>query len=309
MTAKQTTATFSARVSKLTNSTYVVVGEYVNNKTKIAIKHTKCNQTYLVKPKGFLDGNRCPHCRNKLRGAKPKSQQQFESEVMEKTAGEYTVIGQYSGVLNKVEIRHNTCGNSWGVTPNKFLSVGIRCPTCARLSSAQSQMYSTKEFTQKVEERFPNEYTIMSEYVGSQKKVLVKHLPCGHEWWIKASHLLSQNMCPYCKSSKGEALTRQCLTTLGLHFIEQKTFPNLLYKKRLSYDFYIPSKNTLIEYQGKQHYEPIDFFGGTERFLAQQNKNNIKRRYAEEHGLHLLEIPYSINTFDSILAYLEKNIK
>lgn len=53
MARKQTTETFTARVAELTDNEYIVVGEYVNNKTKIAITHTTCNTTYLVKPKGF----------------------------------------------------------------------------------------------------------------------------------------------------------------------------------------------------------------------------------------------------------------
>ena len=34
----------------------------------------------------------------------------------------------------------------------------------------------------------------------------------------------------------------------------------------LSYDFYIPNNNVVIEFQGKQHFEPIEYFGGKEYF-------------------------------------------
>ena len=309
MARKQTTETFTARVAELTDNEYIVVGEYVNNKTKIAITHTTCNTTYLVKPKGFLDGNRCPHCRNKLRGAKPKTQEQFAEEVANLTDNEYIVVGEYTGATNKVAIQHRICGNSWKVSPNSFLSRGTRCPTCVRDMTAQEQRYSTEQFIQRLEERFPKEYTVLSEYMGSKKKVLVRHNRCGNEWEIKASHLLHQNMCPRCKSSKGEALIRKYLTNIGLDFTEQQTFPSLELKKSLSYDFYIPSQQLLIEYQGIQHYEPIAHFGGTKRFELQQESDKRKRKYASEHGLRLVEVPYSLDTLEKVSTYLEQEVK
>lgn len=309
MAKKQTTETFTARVAELTNNEYIVVGEYVNNKTKIAITHTTCNTTYLVKPKGFLDGNRCPHCRNKLRGAKQKTQEQFAEEVANLTDNEYIVVGEYTGATNKVSVQHRICGNSWRVSPNSFLSRGTRCPTCVRSMTAQEQRHSTEQFIKKLEERFPKEYTVLSEYTGSKKKVLVRHNRCGNEWEIKASHLLHHNMCPRCKSSRGEALIRKYLTNMGLEFTEQQTFPNLELKKPLSYDFYIPSQQLLIEYQGIQHYEPIAHFGGAERFKLQQESDKRKRKYANEHGLLLVEVPYSLDTIEKVSAYLEKEIK
>ena len=34
----------------------------------------------------------------------------------------------------------------------------------------------------------------------------------------------------------------------------------------LSLDFYLPDYNTAIECQGEQHFKPIDFYGGEEKF-------------------------------------------
>ena len=34
--------------------------------------------------------------------------------------------------------------------------------------------------------------------------------------------------------------------------------------------FYLPSFNLLIEYNGIQHYEPVDFFGGEEQLIKQK---------------------------------------
>ena len=75
----------------------------------------------------------------------------------------------------------------------------------------------------------------------------------------------------------------------------------------LLYDFGILKDNTiimLIECQGKQHYEAIDFFGGEEQFEIQKRNDMKKRDYAKANGIPLIEIPYSINTYPKMKKYL-----
>ena len=62
---------------------------------------------------------------------------------------------------------------------------------------------------------------------------------------------------------------------------------------KLSYDFYLPDYNLLIEYQGIQHKEPVIFFGGDKALRSQQARDRIKREYALSHNINLLEIWYN----------------
>ena len=64
--------------------------------------------------------------------------------------------------------------------------------------------------------------------------------------------------------------------------------------------------NLLIEYQGIQHFKPIDTFGGEERFKYQQEKDNIKRAFAKENNIKLIEIPYTYKTKEDIKKFLSK---
>ena len=64
--------------------------------------------------------------------------------------------------------------------------------------------------------------------------------------------------------------------------------------------------NVLIEYQGEQHYEPQDFFGGEERYIEQQEHDKRKREYAKLHNIKLLEISYK--NFDNITEILNKEL-
>ena len=73
-------------------------------------------------------------------------------------------------------------------------------------------------------------------------------------------------------------------------------------KKSLSYDFYLPDYNLFIEYQGIQHYKPIDFFGGEKSFKNQQKNDELKRMYAKKNSIELLEISYiDFNNIEQIL--------
>jgi hypothetical protein len=70
----------------------------------------------------------------------------------------------------------------------------------------------------------------------------------------------------------------------------------------LRFDFFIPTQNIAIEYQGKQHYEPIEIFGGEQAFKLQQKKDDIKRKYCSKSQINLLEIPYwEFDCIDDIL--------
>lgn len=70
--------------------------------------------------------------------------------------------------------------------------------------------------------------------------------------------------------------------------------PNfLLYENRqLSYDIYIPSLKMAFEYQGKQHFEPVEFFGGEESYIKQKERDKLKKILSESAGVCLVYINY-----------------
>ena len=58
------------------------------------------------------------------------------------------------------------------------------------------------------------------------------------------------------------------------------------------FDFYLPDNNICIEYQGQQHYYPIEHFGGKDRFEEQVQRDLIKKEYCKNNNVILIEIPY-----------------
>ena len=101
------------------------------------------------------------------------------------------------------------------------------------------------------------------------------------------------------RASRGEIKIEEILAESGLKFSEEYIFPDLKSTKGvpLRFDFVVFDDDDqidfIIEYQGKQHYEPSAKFGGTKGFYQQQYNDTQKRRFCALHGFKLIEIPYT----------------
>lgn len=129
---------------------------------------------------------------------------------------------------------------------------------------------------------------------------------CGNIVSIMSGQLKSgKTMSCGCLVSKGEYYVGNILNKMGLNYKKQYTFLDLKGKnKPLRFDFAVFEKeklHCLIEYQGRQHYEPIEDFGGEENFNIQRFYDEKKRHYCEENNIKLIEIPYwDFNKIDEI---------
>lgn len=154
--------------------------------------------------------------------------------------------------------------------------------------------------------------------------------PKHKTWFAVVYSRAAGSECPCCKSSKGEAATEKALLTLEMKFTPQKSVKKLLtmmgvhkdgISGRLSYDFLIHNEDqsvyALIEFQGEHHYRPINFRGSklSERQLQKKfemvlKRDQIKRDFAKEFDIPLLEIPFSdIDNIEILLIEFFKQIK
>jgi hypothetical protein len=124
------------------------------------------------------------------------------------------------------------------------------------------------------------------------------------------SHLALHG-CPICNSSKGELQIYNYLINNGVNFIPQKSFEdckNSNTGRKFRFDFYVPSKNLLIEYDGYQHFESGacmrgKFFLTKKELEKTKYRDKIKTRYAKHNGFRLLRIKYiQFGKIDEILA-------
>lgn len=130
---------------------------------------------------------------------------------------------------------------------------------------------------------------------------------CGSKCVIRKSQLLdgSAKSCG-CLRSTGEMIIAKILKDNKITFKKEISFSELKGTKKgnLYFDFGIYKDNKLkylIEYNGKQHYEPLEFFGGTERFLKQQENDKRKIQYCLEKNLPLIIISYKDDVTEELI--------
>jgi hypothetical protein len=83
-----------------------------------------------------------------------------------------------------------------------------------------------------------------------------------------------------------------------LYYLIKEDFPNLLviqhgrlaFLGRQNYDIWIPKLKIAIEYQGEQHYMPVDYFGGYEAYIATVERDERKRFLSIENGIKLFYV-------------------
>lgn len=291
---------------------YELNTEYTGSKNAVSVTHKVCGKTWNVIAENFIRGTRCPTCTKKVTNEKvhnirANTHESFVNYMQITVGDEYTVIGSYYNTSTPIEIRHNECGTLYKVRPNDFKN-GKRCPKCAIVKRAKKTAKTTKQFSQEIFELTGDEYILLGEYVNWHTNVKMQHSVCGNVWYADPNSFLRGSRCPKCVEPRGERFIREYLEKYSINFVSQKKFSDLKVKRSLSYDFLLPDSKILIEYQGGQHFYPVELFGGEKKFKEQQEHDRLKRKYAKENGYILLELNYKLDSYDKVENFLINNL-
>lgn len=125
---------------------------------------------------------------------------------------------------------------------------------------------------------------------------------CGNITYVDGTMLRSGNTkscgCHKCHSSYEANAIEKWLKEQNISYKKEYTFNDLRGNSGLPlrFDFAIFDNNNLlfcIEYNGRQHYEPIEYFGGKEKFLIQQKYDKQKIEYCSKNNIQLIILPYT----------------
>ncbi len=109
--------------------------------------------------------------------------------------------------------------------------------------------------------------------------------------------------------SKGELLVKDYLDSRKICYNREHTFLGCIYKQPLRFDFYLTEYIACIEFDGIQHFMPVNHYGGQEGFEKTQIRDKIKTDYCAKYDIPLLRIAYNnkdvIHTLDQFLLELE----
>lgn len=146
-------------------------------------------------------------------------------------------------------------------------------------------------------------------YENSKEKVIITCPNHGDFLKTPLQHLQG-NGCPDCIESIGLKKISKYLSKNNINFEIKKKFHDCRNIFELPFDFYIPSLRTCIDFDGIQHFQPIEHFGGLEAYEKLKINDGIKNEYCEEHFINLIRIKYDqVNKIFDILSRLILYIK
>lgn len=202
------------------------------------------------------------------------------------------------------------CGEIFERSFYNFKKFEKRCPKC-RESERSLNMSLNYEYVKNYIESYGAKL-LSNEYVNAKTKLDIQ-CECGRKFKadfdkIKFRGKVRCNACSKKTSSK-EFIISQKLEALNIKYIEQYKFNDCIYKDKLIFDFYIPSLNTCIEYDGEGHYEPFRFSKNKEAMQKKleetQIRDAIKTQYCKDNNIKLIRIPYfEFDNIDEILKCL-----
>jgi len=280
---------------------------YIDINSKITIICPEHGE-FQIFPRNYLKSKvGCPKCAHKIKGMNKikKNSKVFviKAKDVHKNKYDYSKV-EYKGAHNKVCIICPEHGEFWQ-TPSAHL-YGQGCPTCAKIKAKESQIKNTDWFLKQAKIVHGDRYDYSkSNYKGSFEKIEIICPVHGSFWQTSASHL-SGCGCPKCKNkSQSELFTRLKCVFFKEH-IEYEASPKWLNGQ--FFDIYFPKYNVAIEYNGIQHYEPRDQFGGINEYHKTIERDRLKIQKCKDNNCKLFILKYDYCQKDFIKLINDINI-
>lgn len=278
--------------------------------SKEDIKNLDSNITYIcpihgeytTKLENVLAGHSCYKCGRQTALIK-KNQKDIEDRRKNLFSKALAVCEEKGYIFNstKEEIKNNTSIIKY-ICPyhgekkariSNFIQ-GKGCPDCAKDNNRISFQLSFDEVEQRIES-LGGTLINKEEYVNIAEKNLKIICPeCG-EVFITSLRNFTQHggqVCENClgSESNGERKIRYFLENNNIQFEQEKRFHDCRDINPLPFDFYLPESQTVLEYDGKQHYVDNGYFSYS---LAETQKHDkIKNKYCNDNDINLIRIPY-----------------
>lgn len=231
----------------------------------------------------------CSYC-----SGRGKTTEEIQSIVKNK---DVEIISEYKGNEKPISCKCRKCGNMWTTLPKTLITNGAGCPICGRRKANRSEMKSHEQFVKEISVVNPN-IEIIGEYIGAHKKIKCKCKIDGTIWYGYPSNLLNRSAgCPTCNTSRGENKMIKTLEKIGIIYIRQHSFSDCVYISKLKFDAFDIINNIAFEYNGEQHYYPVDFAGkgsdwALEQFELTRKRDVAKINYCNKNNIPMIIIPY-----------------
>lgn len=255
---------------------------------------------YKQKAVYHLRGSGCLKCAGKYR----RTTEEFRNECSKIHKGRYDYSKTQFTVVNElITIICPDHGEFDQIAINHLSGCG--CPKCGKKAAGNATRSNSKEFREKAKITHGELYDYsLVDYISSKDKVLIICHLHGSFLQTPSAHLRGSG-CPTCRSSRGEKEISIILKSYQIPYESEKKFVDCVNVGHLRFDFYVEKLNLLIEYDGIQHFKPVERFGGEEALLETQYRDSIKTKFAGDNGYTLLRIRYDEDIKEKLLPFLE----
>lgn len=285
-----------------------LLGKYVDSNTKTLHRCNLHNIEWEVSPSNLLAGHGCRLCgTEKIKEKMTRTNDEY-SELLRKIGDNIVALEPYITASTPILHRCKKHEVEWYSRPDTILQ-GCGCPECGKEKQSIASRKTHNDYLEILKEK-NIKVVPMEEYQGSHTKILHRCLIDGYEWEITPSNLLSGFGCPICCQSKGERAVATWLDKHSLKYICEKQFDDCKDTRCLPFDFYLPEFNTCIEYDGKQHFFPVNFGGCSNEvaklsFELTKKHDQIKNIYCQSNGIKLLRIKYDQDIDERLNSFFE----
>lgn len=276
---------------------------YVDRETHIILICRNCSTEFLIAPRILYNktlGFHCPTCkRAHIAKENIMTQEEFIIKAI-KTHGNKYEYGnaKYKDCFSKIHIFCNKCNKQFLQKPKDHLS-GSGCQNCKNIEVGKRFQLDKNHFIEEAKRIHKDNYSYENTiYVNSRKKVEIKCNICGDIFKIRPDSHIAGGRCLCDTESLGEKIIRNFLNDNNVKFERNKKFNGCKRIRSLRYDFYLKDINLLIEYDGRQHFEPFYIEGvskgkAKEILKLQVESDFIKTEYAKNNRIELLRIKYT----------------
>ena len=300
-----------------------IISKASHKKIWIKCQDKEYHNSYEIVAYNFTKGCRCSYCSsNKIHPLDSFAQYHIDNtdkDFLEKYWDyEKNIINPYeiAPCSNKkiwIKCQEKSYHGSYSVRGSSFTYKNSRCPYCSH-TSGKVHLYDSFGYNHFdkvcINWSSKNKLSPFKISCHNDKKFIFYCEECGKEFKKAITKIVdNESWCPNCKMSKGEKRIVYWLENNNIQYIYEKTFNKLLGVKNglLSYDFYLPKYNLLIEYQGEQHESPFRYLNSETNFERQLEHDKRKREYAKDNKINLLEIWYW--DFDNIEKILNNTLQ
>lgn len=231
----------------------------------------------------------CSYC-----SGRNKTTEEISNEIKDENV---ILISEYLGNEKPIKCKCKKCNNIWITLPKVLITNGSGCPRCGKEKAIKNESKTRKQFINELK-KLNSDIEVLGNYINTHTKIKCKCTLCNTIWYAYPANLLNKSAgCPGYNISIGEKTLLNTLKELNISYIPQYTIPDCVHKRTLRFDAFDITHKIAFEYNGEQHYYPVDFAGkGTEwsnnTFKSTVERDNSKIEYCKKNSIPLIIVPY-----------------